>query len=781
MADISGRAPSKKGSFVIDLSAREPDKFAYEFDPTELRAYDPIGLLRDHFKIAGRALYERCAEISDKWGGLTILPPSGEPSISPHDAAVEKSEATAREIEFILAHCESSLAGTLAETYYRARGLETPLCDNVLFHPSLAPWPGASRGYPAIVARVLTPEGHETGGIHRTFLKDDGSHHIGGDQPNGPRAEAKMMLGPVRGGAIHYQEPDPKTGELLIGEGSESTLSAQRLYYDKTGRMVPTWAMMTAGGMGSRNKEGVTRGLAAWFIGNRAQHLIKRVVVCIDGDEAGRTAGAILIDALQRCGVDFELYHPSADGRDFNDDLLAGRPMGDPIPCGDGPIEPELPGLAHERRLSGAPPASISLDDFYAYMPMHNYIFIPTGATWPAGSVNSRLPPVAIGADKFLPAAAWLDKNRPVEQMTWVPGFPQLIADTLILEGGLIHRPGSACFNLYRPPIIAEGDPAKAAQWVDHVRHIYPADADHIIDWFAHRAQQPQDKINHALVLGGPQGIGKDTVLAPVQYAIGAWNFQEASPEQILGRFNGFLKSVILRVSEARDLGDFDRFKLYDHMKTLTASPPETLRVDEKNLREYRIANVCGVVITTNHRVDGLYLASDDRRHYVAWSDCAKESFVEAYWADLWKYYEGGGFQHVAAFLRQRDISKFNPKAPPSKTAAWWAIVDHSVPSEGRELADLLDHLKKPPAVALGRLQSASVGRDGGEAGFSEWLNDRKNRRAIPHRMEQCGYLPVRNPDAADGLWVVGGRRQTVYVKRELSADARIEAAKLAS
>jgi hypothetical protein len=197
MADISGRAPSKKGSFVIDLSAREPDKFAYEFDPTELRAYDPIGLLRDHFKIAGRALYERCAEISDKWGGLTILPPSGEPSISPHDAAVEKSEATAREIEFILAHCESSLAGTLAETYYRARGLETPLCDNVLFHPSLAPWPGASRGYPAIVARVLTPEGHETGGIHRTFLKDDGSHHIGGDQPNGPRAEAKMMLGPI--------------------------------------------------------------------------------------------------------------------------------------------------------------------------------------------------------------------------------------------------------------------------------------------------------------------------------------------------------------------------------------------------------------------------------------------------------------------------------------------------------------------------------------------------------------------------------------------------------
>src|SRR5262249_54731767 len=36
----------------------------------------------------------------------------------------------------------------------------------------------------------------------------------------------------------------------------------------------------------------------------------------------------------------------------------------------------------------------ISLDDFHAYMPMHNYIFVPARATWPAASVNSRIPPI---------------------------------------------------------------------------------------------------------------------------------------------------------------------------------------------------------------------------------------------------------------------------------------------------------------------------------------------------------------------------------------------------
>jgi hypothetical protein len=101
--------------------------------------------------------------------------------------------------------------------------------------------------------------------------------------------------------------------------------------------------------------------------------------------------------------------------------------------------------------------------------------------------------------------------------------------------------------------------------------------------------QRPQVKINHALVLGGLQGIGKDTLLQPVKRAAGPWNVSEVSPQHMLGRFNGFLKSVILRVNEARDLGEVNRFAFYDHLKAYTAAPPDVLRVDEKNLREYSV------------------------------------------------------------------------------------------------------------------------------------------------------------------------------------------------
>jgi Family of unknown function (DUF5906) len=420
-------------------------------------------------------------------------------------------------------------------------------------------------------------------------------------------------------------------------------------------------------------------------------------------------------------------------------------------------------------KLRGGPPeieAAVTLSDFYAYMPMHGYIYTPCRELWPASSVNARIP--AIGDQ---PASAWLDKNKPVEQMTWAPGLPMIIPDRLVSAGGWIERRGVSCFNLYKSPEIKHGDATRAGPWIKHVQNIYGEQAQHPIFWLAHRVQRPQEKINHALVLGGLQGIGKDTMLEPVKRAVGPWNFSEVTPQHMFGRFNGFVKSVILRVSEARDLGDINRFSFYDHMKIYTAAPPDVLRVDEKNLREYSVLNCCGVIITTNHKADGIFLPADDRRHYVAWSDAEKEDFAADYWTTLWGWYEHGGYGHVAAYLASLDISAFDPKAPPPKTAAFWDIVDASRAPEDAELADVLDRLGNPDATTLVRVQNAATGD------FETWLRDRRNRRQLPYRFEQCGYVPVRNEAAKDGLWVINRARQVVYAKASLSLRDRLAAA----
>jgi hypothetical protein len=272
-------------------------------------------------------------------------------------------------------------------------------------------------------------------------------------------------------------------------------------------------------------------------------------------------------------------------------------------------------------------------------------------------------------------------------------------------------------------------------------------------------------------VLGGNQGIGKDTLLEPVKQAVGPWNFLEVSPQQAQSRFNGFLKSVVLRISEARDLGEIDRFQFYDRMKAYTASPPDVLRVDEKHLNEHNVLNCVGIIITSNYKSDGIYLPPDDRRHFVAWSPLTKEDFSVDYWNRLWRWYRDGGDRHVAAYLDQLDLSDFDPKAPPPKTAAFWDIVDASRAPEDAELADVLDSLHSPDAITIERIGNAA------NADFQMWIKDRKNRRKIPHRLEKCGYTQVRNDCAKDGLWKINGARQAVYSKSELSIRERMEAA----
>jgi hypothetical protein len=410
-------------------------------------------------------------------------------------------------------------------------------------------------------------------------------------------------------------------------------------------------------------------------------------------------------------------------------------------------------------------PTAVTTADFYAYMPAHQYLFVPTRELWPAASVNARVP-----EQDGVKASVWIDQHRNVEQMTWAPGEPMVIADRLVSGGGWVERPGCCTFNLYRPPVQGYGD-REAGPWLELVRRVFPDSAQHIIRWLAHRVQRPGEKINHALVLGGAQGIGKDTILEPVKYAVGPWNFAEVTPAQLLGRFNGFVQSVVLRINEARDLGDVDRYSFYEHTKIYTAAPPDVIRCDEKNLREHMVVNCSGVIITSNHKADGIYLPADDRRHYVGWSALTKEDFPDTYWKTLYGWYATGGTGRVAAYLAAFDLSGFDAKAPPPKTGAFHDIVDANRAPEDAELADVLEVLGNRPAVTLADLTVYA------KDDFREWLQDRRNRRALPHRLESAGYTAVRNDTAADGLWRVNGKRQVIYARRELPVRDRLVAA----
>lgn len=332
---------------------------------------------------------------------------------------------------------------------------------------------------------------------------------------------------------------------------------------------------------------------------------------------------------------------------------------------------------------------------------------------------------------------------------------------------------GNRVFNRYRPPILKQSD-ADPARWIEHVRRIYHADADHIIAWCAHRVQRPGEKLNHALVLGGSQGIGKDTLLAPVRYAVGSNNWADINPAQLSAQFNPYVEAVVLCINEARDLGEFNRYEFYEHSKAYIAAPPDTHQCNQKHAKAYSVFNLMGVIITTNHKTAGIYLPADDRRHYVAWSDARKEEFESDYFTGIWNWLNEGGCDAVANYLQKVDLSSFDAKAPPTKTAAWRAIVESNVDPDGVAIADALadENGIRMPIGTVDEIIAAIESSKNFE--LASTLRERKNRRKIPHLLEMAGYEQCRNPATSDGRWWISGKNETFYGDRNLTPAERI-------
>ena len=163
--------------------------------------------------------------------------------------------------------------------------------------------------------------------------------------------------------------------------------------------------------------------------------------------------------------------------------------------------------------------------------------------------------------------------------------------------------------------------------------------------------------------------------------------------------------------------------------------------------------NVVGLIILTNYRTDAVYLPPDDRRTFVVWSQIPERGLTEEKSKALWGYYANGGFADIAAYFRQYDLSRFDPYAAPLKTDAFWAVVGAHRPAQESELMDVLEQLGKPPAVTLDQIKTLSPPE------IVVWMNEPKNHRAIPHRLEGCGYLPQQGCER----WLLARQRQATH------------------
>jgi hypothetical protein len=419
--------------------------------------------------------------------------------------------------------------------------------------------------------------------------------------------------------------------------------------------------------------------------------------------------------------------------------------------------------------------SKVDYEDFIVYGPSRTCIYLPCHTPWPNASVDEWLPwqpfldangnPVRLknGKIKLQRPVARLAQTRRAAAMAWAPGEPEFIHDRLPVDSGWVTEPGAITFNNYRPPVYKPGDASRAQRWVDHWYAIYPSDeAAHCIAFLAHLVQRPAIKINHCIVLVGAPKIGKDTLLEPMETAVGPGNFKEITLSNLISKNNEFLRAVFVRLSEARDMGEqgrIDRYGLHDHTKNLLATPPNMLRINEKYIREYYIVNCFGMAVTSNHR-DAFYLTPDDRRYYIATSECSTDRFSPEYWGGFWTYYNSdNGINDVVALLRQYDLSGFDPKAPPPKTPGFWHMVNADRGEDQGALADAIEAIDTSQSAAAGKTGSLDYQPAGGGRAASRMAGTAQN---APHRGKATRRLWLhRRGQPAHARRLVDGRRET--------------------
>lgn len=160
------------------------------------------------------------------------------------------------------------LGHSVAIAYLRRRAIPEHLWATpaLRFHPSMTSLDDRARR-PALVAAITDQEG-ALQGVQVTLLSAHGT-------AKAPVATPRRVIGKLLGGAVRLHDFDE---ELAVGEGVETMLSASH----RLG--MPAWAALTA--------DNLSR-----FV---TPSIIRRLVIVVDNDQAGRRAAEILREHAPR-------------------------------------------------------------------------------------------------------------------------------------------------------------------------------------------------------------------------------------------------------------------------------------------------------------------------------------------------------------------------------------------------------------------------------------------------------------------------------------------------
>ncbi len=371
-------------------------------------------------------------------------------------------------------------------------------------------------------------------------------------------------------------------------------------------------------------------------------------------------------------------------------------------------------------------------------------------------------------------------ENSVVTDFTYWPG-----------QNEIVTFQGTTRVNRWCPAAVefAEGN---IERWLALAERLIAEkqEREHFFDLMAYIVQKPGLKPGHHVLLGGRPGIGKDTLLEPVFYAIGGGTPEEGTnipagriniayvkTAQIEKGWGYHLMSQVVNIGELKEVYSGERKRLANTMKDLLAAPPPAIPVELKNAHPFDVPN-CHVVIGTTNFTNAIPLEEGERRWNCIWSYAPPMAASES--KEIWSWYRSEGVQAVAGWLKRRDVSKFHASAPAPITAWLRTLIESGRTDTEAGFHHLISERAGPFSKSLVSPQHAAeeINRDveqgrrmGSPFGSSEAMPRKVIPGAVSTALTHAKWVGLGELDTGKGTKEKPRMRATLFASPEKAAE----------
>lgn len=294
------------------------------------------------------------------------------------------------------------------------------------------------------------------------------------------------------------------------------------------------------------------------------------------------------------------------------------------------------------------------------------------------------------------------------------------------------------------------GDAALAQPFVDHVRYLFAERADNFLDWLAHIEQRPGELPHSGWlhVSGGLEGTGRGWLVELLTKVFEGFVQPEVDlPRLLENNFNAELSRKVLaivpEIKDAEGSSGLSAKVNSERMKTLLTA--HIRNINEKHMAVRQEFNAARWWVCSNHE-NAMPLSMTDRRFSVV---LFKGKVREPeYYQRLYALLDDPVFiQSVAKWFQARDLSKFNPGAPPPMTEDKRRVLFEVQSSPTQTLIEWAETYAHP--LALGEHFQNALGITPTAA----------NAKALNYAIRSAGWTNLKD------RYLLNGKKVRVYCR----------------